>query len=388
MTINCVRWQDIAFSAVYYLSGQKLLVRKDLADQGVDTVAELSGLRVCAPRARPVSPTSREQAPDDTEIVTAVNHTQCLVKFQRGEADAITGDDTVLAGLAAQDPYAVVPTGQRAFTAEPYGIGVNKDKPDLVRFINAVLEQMRADGTWEQSYNTWLRPGLGAGTGQPQPSVRRPAGMTVAPVAPGSIGSAIEPAAIQAYVGALDDWLRGRKTELDELDAAALAANRGGQVAGDMMLSMALWKAVSERYQLIFATWDGGRVLEQEREKHLLADLGTARRSQRTARRHGRLGARGVPPLGRPGRPTADSTVAGARRGRVGGPDQAAARTARAAPRPGGARTSQRSPGGRGARGRARRPAGRGDRQGPARRRRRGDARRRSRSTPPPASAT
>jgi DNA repair exonuclease SbcCD ATPase subunit len=91
--------------------------------------------------------------------------------------------------------------------------------------------------------------------------------MTTAPVAPGSIGSAIEPAKLQVYLGELDDWLRARRTQLDELDAAALAANRGGQVAGDMMLSMALWKAVSDRYQLIFATWDGGRVLQSERER-------------------------------------------------------------------------------------------------------------------------
>ena len=29
MTMNCARWQDIAFSAEYYHSGQKLLVAKD-----------------------------------------------------------------------------------------------------------------------------------------------------------------------------------------------------------------------------------------------------------------------------------------------------------------------------------------------------------------------
>ncbi len=68
--------------------------------------------------------------------VTAANHTGCLAKFQSGEADAITGDDTVLAGLAAQDPYAVVPE-QDAFTDEPYGIAVNAENEDLVRFINA-----------------------------------------------------------------------------------------------------------------------------------------------------------------------------------------------------------------------------------------------------------
>jgi hypothetical protein len=91
--------------------------------------------------------------------------------------------------------------------------------------------------------------------------------MSAAPVAPGSLGAAVEPAAIQAYLGELDDWLRARRTELDELDAAALTADRGGQVAGDMMLSMALWKAVSDRHQLIVATWDGGRVLQPERER-------------------------------------------------------------------------------------------------------------------------
>ncbi len=86
----------------------------------------------------------------------------------------ITGDDTVLAGLAAQDPYAEVPADQTAFTQEPYGIGVNKDNKDLVRFINAVLEQMRADGSWQESYDRWFRPDLGAGTGQPQPTYGGP----------------------------------------------------------------------------------------------------------------------------------------------------------------------------------------------------------------------
>jgi polar amino acid transport system substrate-binding protein len=175
MTINCARWADIAFSAVYYESGQKLLVREDLADRAnpVDTVAELAGLRVCAPLGTTSLANIEEVAPDDTEIVMAINHTQCLVKFQRGEADAITGDDTVLAGLAAQDPYAVVPPGQEKFTEEPYGIGVNQDNVDLVRFINAVLEQSRADGSWQDSYDTWLRPTLGQGT-QPQPTYGGP----------------------------------------------------------------------------------------------------------------------------------------------------------------------------------------------------------------------
>ncbi|MCD4536474.1 glutamate ABC transporter substrate-binding protein [Nocardioides sp. cx-169] len=167
MTINCVRWQDIAFSAEYYRSGQKILVRQDLADEGIDSLRELSGVTVCAPSGTSSLDNIRELAPG-AFIEEAANHTGCLALFQQGAVDAITGDDTVLAGLAAQDPYAVVPE-QKAFTAEPYGIGIHEDDVDLVRFVNGVLERMRADGSWQASYDRWLAPTLGKGGVQPTP---------------------------------------------------------------------------------------------------------------------------------------------------------------------------------------------------------------------------
>lgn len=164
MTINCSRWEQIAFSAEYYRSGQKVLVGRDA---GITSLADLSGKRVCAPTGTTSIDNIRQLAPDAIPV-TAANDTFCMVKFQNGEADALSTDDTVLAGLAAQDPYAVVLDGE-PLTAEPYGIGVNAQHVDLVRFINAMLEQMRADGTWEASYQRWLQPTLGKGTGQPQP---------------------------------------------------------------------------------------------------------------------------------------------------------------------------------------------------------------------------
>ena len=104
----------------------------------------------------------------DIEAVGADTHTGCLVLFQQGAVDAITGDDTVLAGLAAQDPYADVVQAP-AFTAEPYGLGVNEENVDFVRFVNGVLEEMKADGRWTKSYNTWLADSLGKAPAPPQP---------------------------------------------------------------------------------------------------------------------------------------------------------------------------------------------------------------------------
>ncbi len=170
MTINCTRWQQIAFSAEYFRSGQKLLVRKG---SGIKSIEDMAGKRACAPVGTTSIENIQREAPDAIPV-TAINDTGCLVKFQNGETDAITTDDTVLAGLAAQDPYAVVLTKER-LTEEPYGIGVNADRVDLVRFINTVFERMRADGSWKASYDRWLKPSLQVEANQPTPLYgRRP----------------------------------------------------------------------------------------------------------------------------------------------------------------------------------------------------------------------
>jgi hypothetical protein len=89
----------------------------------------------------------------------------------------------------------------------------------------------------------------------------------LAPTAPGRLGERLDPAEVQVYIDQLQTWVLDRRHELDELDAAALASKQQSSVTSDLTLSMALWKAISDRLRLILATWDGGRVLAQERER-------------------------------------------------------------------------------------------------------------------------
>ena len=172
MTMNCTRWTQIGFSAVYYNATQKVLVSEDdVPAFEKDGVASLKGKNVCAP-AGSTSIDNITRIQPDAVPVAASNHTGCLTKFQNGEVDAITGDDTVLAGLAAQDPYAVVPEQQK-LTDEPYGIGANKDDVDLIRFINSVLDARRGNGAWQASYNKWLKPELKVDASPPAPKYGR-----------------------------------------------------------------------------------------------------------------------------------------------------------------------------------------------------------------------
>lgn len=105
------------------------------------------------------------------------------------------------------------------------------------------------------------------------------AATAITPEPPGSIGSAISAQDALHYLEALGTWRDQRRAELDRLDEAALTASDAGQatgtagmtgitgLTGDVMLSMALWKAVADRHDLLVATWDSGRVGPAERER-------------------------------------------------------------------------------------------------------------------------
>jgi hypothetical protein len=77
----------------------------------------------------------------------------------------------------------------------------------------------------------------------------------------------LDAGAAAPYLSGLEHWVQARRAELDALDAAALASPRGSEATADLLLSMALWKAVSDRVALLMATWNGGRVGPLERER-------------------------------------------------------------------------------------------------------------------------
>ena len=178
MTINCNRWLRIAFSAVYYQAGQKVLVKKG---SGFDSILELNdaGAIVCAPEGSTNIEELRTNSKyADVEVLGKDDITDCLVAMQQGLADATTGDDTVLAGFAVQDPNTEV-VGD-PFTEEPYGLGMNRgdDHVDFVRFVNGVLQQLRDSGRLQEIYDTWLidTGGFPEGTpfDLPEPNYTRP----------------------------------------------------------------------------------------------------------------------------------------------------------------------------------------------------------------------
>lgn len=171
MTINCARDHQVSFSSEYYDAGQSILVRDD---SPIASSAELGGKRVCAAAGSTsidnVLNTGLTHAQAPALPVSVTDWTDCLVDLQSGTVDAISTDDTILAGLAAQDPQTKLVGGK--FTDEPYGMAMSLGHPDFVRFVNAVLAQMRIDGTWAAIWDHWLSKVYGATPAPPAASYR------------------------------------------------------------------------------------------------------------------------------------------------------------------------------------------------------------------------
>lgn len=90
--------------------------------------------------------------------------------------------------------------------------------------------------------------------------------MDTAPSAPGRLGTPVDIQAAMTYLGLLGAWIQQRRAELDELDATILSSS-DRSLTSDMMLSLSVWQAIKNRYDLLLATWDSGRVGPKERER-------------------------------------------------------------------------------------------------------------------------
>jgi polar amino acid transport system substrate-binding protein len=150
-SITCERLQQIAFSTEYLNSPQRLLVVKGSGYRSIDDLGH--DKKVCASRGSTNIPVIQKAASHPI-AVAADNISDCVVLLQQGQVAGVSTDETILIGMAAQDPNLEIVGGP--LSDNPIGIGMARNATDLVRFVNGVLDRIRADGTWTAIYRHWL----------------------------------------------------------------------------------------------------------------------------------------------------------------------------------------------------------------------------------------
>jgi len=149
-TINDKRKQVIDFGGPYYIAGQSLMVQAG-NPEAITGPDDLSGKNVCSVEGSASSTNIRDLVPT-TNVVLFDSYSKCSDALKNGQVQAVTTDNTILAGLRSLDPdsFELVDT---TFTQEPYGIGIAKGREDLVAFIDDSLQQAFDNGEWSTAWD-------------------------------------------------------------------------------------------------------------------------------------------------------------------------------------------------------------------------------------------
>lgn len=146
-TINDKRKEVISFAGPYYMAGQSILVKADNND--ITSEDDLVGKPVCSVTGS--TPAAKLAEIGAVPLLTDT-YTNCLEPLRGGQVVAVSTDNVILAGLAAQNEGEFKVVG-KPFTEEPYGIGLAKDDTDFRNFINDTLEASYEDGTYKAAWD-------------------------------------------------------------------------------------------------------------------------------------------------------------------------------------------------------------------------------------------
>jgi glutamate transport system substrate-binding protein len=158
-TISDKRKAVVSFAGPYYMAGQSILTLKSNTDiKGPDNLA---GKKVCTVSGSTPEANLLANYPT-AKVVPFGTYSECLEPLRNGQVDAVSTDNVILAGFAADNKDLEVRGDP--FTKEPYGIGLAKDDTVFRSWINDVLEASYKDGSWAAAWKAT------AGTVLPTPA--------------------------------------------------------------------------------------------------------------------------------------------------------------------------------------------------------------------------
>ena len=142
-SINDKRKALIDFAGPYFVTGQGLLVRK--SDDTIKSEKDLAGKTVCSATGSTPLQNIQQNFPD-TKAVGVDLYSGCVEELINKQVDAVTTDQAILIGYAAQDPEELKVVGE-PFTTEKYGVGLAKGDTAFQTFVNTMF----TDGgtTWK-----------------------------------------------------------------------------------------------------------------------------------------------------------------------------------------------------------------------------------------------
>ncbi|MFE1880075.1 glutamate ABC transporter substrate-binding protein [Streptomyces diastatochromogenes] len=155
-SITPERQQKVDFAGPYLLAHQDVLIRAD--DNTIKSPADLNKKKLCSVTGSTSAQNVKDNLAPKAQLQQYPTYSACLTGLQSKAIDALTTDDSILAGYAAQSQFkGKFKLGGFKMTNENYGIGVKKGS-DLKAKINKALEEMVSDGSWQKAVDKNFGP--------------------------------------------------------------------------------------------------------------------------------------------------------------------------------------------------------------------------------------
>ena len=156
-SITDARKEKVSFAGPYFIAGQDLLVAADNTDiTGPDT---MNGKTLCSVTGSTPAEKIKKEYATTVKLFEQDTYSKCVEALVGGTVDAVTTDNVILAGFAAQPQYAgKLKVVGKPFSEEKYGVGLKKGDTELCGKVNAALEKMISDGSWQKAIDANVGP--------------------------------------------------------------------------------------------------------------------------------------------------------------------------------------------------------------------------------------
>ncbi|MFF7260860.1 glutamate ABC transporter substrate-binding protein [Streptomyces sp. NPDC008159] len=145
-SINDARKQKVSFAGPYLVAGQDLLVRED--NKTIKGPKSLNGKKLCSVAGSTSAQLIKDKYAKDVQLQEERTYSACVDRVLTGQLDAVTTDNSILYGYAAQHPGKLKVLNS-PFSEEKYGIGLKKDDKKGRDAVNDALAKMVSDGSWD-----------------------------------------------------------------------------------------------------------------------------------------------------------------------------------------------------------------------------------------------
>ncbi len=151
-SITDARKAEVGFAGPYLVAGQDLLVKADNTDiTGPDTLA---GKKLCSVTGSTSAKNVQEKFAKTVQLQEYDTYSKCVEALNSGAIDALTTDNTILAGYASQPANkGKLKVVGKPFSTENYGVGLKKGDSDFCTKVKDALTKYVSSGEWQKNYD-------------------------------------------------------------------------------------------------------------------------------------------------------------------------------------------------------------------------------------------